>query len=117
MSPAAAYYLTDDLLLQEGPGVLYGFSYNCSANGGTLTIYDGLNAQSGRLLFTLPGWQYDANTQCFANGILFETGLYVVLDANVANATIIFEPKRSYTTLNLEALVTQLAELINQPGG
>jgi hypothetical protein len=86
--------ITNDELVTEGRGVLYGFVFDTSVDGDSISIYDGLEATSGRLLFHCTGWAIDPNAVMFGVGVPFENGLYVVLSTNVTDATLIFNPIR-----------------------
>jgi hypothetical protein len=86
--------ITDDEIVTEGRGILYGFVFDVSVDGAAISIYDGLDSTSGRLLFHCTGWASDPNSVMFGVGIPFETGLYVTLATNVSDATLLFRPIR-----------------------
>lgn len=95
MYPGGCKHITDNALVTEGPGLLNGFAWTCTGAGGTIVIYDGLDAGSGRKLFDLPGNTNTPNALEFARPVWFGVGLYVTLDANVSGITLRFDPLRS----------------------
>lgn len=112
MNNVSAVYISDDRLIQEGPGELWGFVFDCSTDGGVIAIYDGLDADSGRLLFHVEGWANDPNSVMFATPARFETGLYVVLDTNVSDASLMVRPLRSYEAPSIGDILAQLQAAI-----
>lgn len=59
--------------------------------GGDITLYEGQDAASGRLIATLTGLALVSLPFDFA-GIFCDRGLCVVVGANVTQYTVVFEP-------------------------
>ena len=107
-------YITDDELVTVGHGLLYGVFFDTSVDGDTISVYDGLDADSGRLIFHSSGWAVDPNVIPMPAPVHYENGLYVVLSTNVTDATIFFSPIRGETIENTQLLET-LRSLLIQP--
>jgi len=61
-----------------------------STTGGDITIYEGLDATSGRKIATLKGTA-NVSTPVDFGGIRCSRGLYVAVGSNVSEYTVIFE--------------------------
>jgi hypothetical protein len=85
------YNATKSELIVPGPVILWGAMQHNTVAGGIAKLYDGLDANSGREFADLLAPANQTIRYDFM-GIQFERGLYITLDANVENVTLIFDP-------------------------
>jgi hypothetical protein len=97
---AAAYRrLTADQTVSEGPTLITGYSLEASADGGVVTLYDGLDALSGAEIQTVTGLNSDNRERDFSIPVLCNNGLFVDVGANVTAFTVYFVPLRGNSPL------------------
>lgn len=87
--------LKNDQIVNEGPTLITGIALHCSADGGSVEVYDGLDVLSGVDIMTVNGWTNDTNPMMFPHPVLLNNGLFVDIGANVTDVTIFFVPLRS----------------------
>lgn len=97
---ASAYRrLTADQLVNEGPCLITGWSINASADGGIVTIYDGLDTESGTVIEQVEGLASVNNHAEQHTPILCNNGLYIDIGANVTGFTVYYIPLRGNSPL------------------
>jgi len=69
--------VTVDTLITTRPCILHGAVLLCSAVGGDVSLYEGQDADSGRLIVTLKGATTVSLPVSWVPGLLLERGLYV----------------------------------------
>ena len=62
-----------------------------STTGGDVTIYDGLDASSGRLIATIKGTANVSSILDFG-GLQLDRGLFIDIGSNVSEVTAVFDP-------------------------
>ena len=87
-------YIMKTGLVTDGKGLFLGIQFATDTDGEGVTVYDGLDIGSGRVILSTPGWQHDPNIISLPAPIPFYNGLYVVFDAGVTNATIFLSTQR-----------------------
>lgn len=87
----AWYRTTADQLAVGGPGVLHRVILLVSTTGGDVTIYDGLDASSGRLIATLKGTA-NVSLPVDFGGLQLDRGLFIDIGSNVSEVTAVFDP-------------------------
>jgi len=76
----------------EGPCTLVGVIGLTSVAGEIATLYDGLDAGSGRAVFALYGLANLSWGLCMeGRGIELSTGLYLALDTDAVEVTVIYD--------------------------
>jgi hypothetical protein len=97
---ASAYRkLTADQLVNEGPTLVTGYNLNVSTDGGDVTLYDGMDTDSGSKVITLNGLAATNDHEQFSFPVLYNNGLYVDIGANVTEFTIYYIPLRGNSPL------------------
>jgi hypothetical protein len=97
---AAAYRrLTADQQVIIGPCLITGYSLEASADGGIVTVYDGLGTLSGVVIQSITGLASNNRERDFSIPVLCNTGLYVDIGANVTALTIYYIPLRGNSPL------------------
>lgn len=86
--------VTQDSIINEGQSVVYGLKIEASVDGGDVSLYEGLDASSGRLEGTYKALQNDRKPFGFPVGIYFDRGIYVDIGSNVTAVTIYWLPLR-----------------------
>lgn len=84
-------WLTADQLVNEGRTLLCQLIVNASADGGSVTIYDGLNA-NGDLVGVFDGLAAGCNPIAFGRGVCLTRGLFVDIGSNITGVTVIYRP-------------------------
>ena len=94
MSHASSWdRVTADTEVYHGACVLRMVNIKTSAAGGDVTLYDGLDAVSGRKIITLVGKNNETNPIVFGRrGIAIENGLFVDVGSNVDEVLLVFDP-------------------------
>ena len=83
--------VTGDARVFEGSGVLFGLVLLVSTTGGDVTLYDGADAGSGRLIGTFEGIANESRPIVFGrNGILLDKGLFVDVGSNVTEVLVVY---------------------------
>jgi len=91
--------LSIDQIINEGPTLLTGFQIHASADGGIVTVYDGLDATSGVIAAHGVGWANDTNPIMFPSPVFLNNGLFVDVGANVHHVSVYFIPLRGNSPL------------------
>ncbi len=83
--------VTGDKIVNAGPMILWGIVLRVSTTGGDVTLYEGLDTESGRLIDTFEGI---ANESRPVNlfGLRLDRGLYVDVGSNVDSLLVIWDP-------------------------
>lgn len=84
-------YLTADEIVAEHPLVLRGIVLLVSTTGGDVTLYDGLEAASGRLIGRFEAIA-DTSTPIDLFGLHVEHGLFVDVGSNVTSVLVVYDP-------------------------
>jgi hypothetical protein len=85
--------LTADDIVQEGKAVLYGLVIRTSVTGGDVSIYDGLDASSGRFIDTFEGIANESRPISFGpRGIHIDRGIFVDIGSNVDSVLVLYDP-------------------------
>ena len=92
---AGAIRVSSTGVVVTGPVLFSGFVFDTNVSEDKITIYDGLDAESGDEKFNTRGWVSDNNGVFFGVAVLFERGLYVVFDDDIEDATFIVQPLHS----------------------
>ena len=91
--------ITTSTLINEGSTLLYGVSVQSVVSGiaaldfdGTVVIYEGQDATTGRVLMTLEVEPDGSLYNSFDNPVRLERGLYVSLGTHVTDVTLFWVP-------------------------
>lgn len=84
--------LTGDQLVREGPVLFGGIIARASVAGAQVAVYDGMDPTSGRLVHTYTLPITNSTNLTLHIPIAFDRGLYVDLDANVTEVTVLWIP-------------------------
>jgi hypothetical protein len=87
----ASEWVTADTRVYVGRCLFWGVILNASLAGGDISIYDGHDATSGRLIGHYDGAVNATNPVTLKKPINVYSGLYVVV-TNVVGVTVLFEP-------------------------
>jgi len=83
-------YLADDKLICQGAAYLHGVIINTSSSGGSITVYEGQDAGSGRIITTLRAFEDQTKTFNFPGAIYCQRGIYIDAVSHVDNFTVIW---------------------------
>ena len=83
--------LTKDDLVNDDKTLLYGVLLEITTDGASVILYEGNDASSGRLLFTVKGLANDTKFIWFDKPLLLERGLYVDIGSNVSAVTLFWK--------------------------
>ena len=89
MAGKGYYQSSVDAVVHQGPLVLYCVILLTSVTGGDITVYDGLDATSGRKVVRIEG-QADVSNAVELGGVILSRGLMVDVGSNVTEYTIIW---------------------------
>jgi hypothetical protein len=64
--------------VNEGKTLFFGLVFSATADGGVVTVYDGIDAVSGTVRYVLTGKHDEINQLVLDPPVLFENGLYIV---------------------------------------
>ena len=84
--------LTASAIVNEGETLLYGCLLTVTVDTSFISIYEGLDAVSGRLLANVLGLAIHSLPVKFDPPIFLDRGLYVVIGATVTEATMFWLP-------------------------
>lgn len=84
--------ITATTLINEGQSLLHSVIILASAAGGDLTVYEGLDASSGRKVATVKGAANVSSQIRFSPPLLLARGLLVVIGSSITEATITWSP-------------------------
>ena len=105
-------YIAATSLVTEGKGLFYGFTGFVSDAADTLTLYDGLDETSGRIIGHWELAEGVVNQLLLPTPIPFDNGLHAVLSANDSRLTILFEPERGFTPATVEEIAQAITDLL-----
>jgi len=84
--------MTSDGIAVEGPCILYMVGGDTTVSGDCVTVYDGLDPDTGRVILNLDCLANRFNTVNLGpEGILITRGIYVDLDDNGEEVLIVYE--------------------------
>ncbi|GAH98244.1 unnamed protein product, partial [marine sediment metagenome] len=86
-------YITADRIVNEGETLLYQILINASADGGDISVYEGLDAQSGRLVGTFVSLQNHMSSINF-HGIFLDRGLFIDVGTSITGVLVIYDTLR-----------------------
>ncbi len=84
--------VTADRRLVQGRTLLFGVVVNTSVTGGDVSLYEGQDAESGRLIGTYTGEANISNPIMFPVPLPLERGLFVDIGTSISYVTVIFQP-------------------------
>jgi len=84
-------YLTADRLIERDPVILHSTTLLASTTGGDVTVYDGHDATSGRVVNVHEGTANECNTVTYGPGILLRDGLFVDIGSSVTGFLVVWE--------------------------
>lgn len=84
--------LDADRRLSDTPAMFYGVVVLASADGGDVTIYDGLDAGSGRLVGRFEGLNNVSNPVLFPCPVPLDRGLFVDVGSNITEVLVLWRP-------------------------
>lgn len=86
--------LTADGVVNEGHTILYGLHIEASIAGGDVSVYEGLDSESGRLLGTFKENANDHDILSFPHPVYLDRGLYVDIGSNVTAVSLFWLPAK-----------------------
>lgn len=86
---------TTDQLINEGETLLHGLLLLTSVTGGDVTLYEGLDPDSGRKIWTFKGEANISQMISFPAPLWLERGLYIDVGSNVTEVTLFWTPVRN----------------------
>ena len=92
MSTCGFTRITVDTLINEGETLLYGLIPLASGGAGVVTIYEGNDPVSGKILFLVNCLDVLTFPLIFPTPIYIDRGLYINLGANIASVTVLWKP-------------------------
>jgi len=84
--------VTASRVINEGQTLLFGALILVSVTGGSISLYEGTDASSGRLIATVEGEANITHQLKFNTPLYLDRGLYVSVGSNVTEATVIWLP-------------------------
>jgi len=84
--------IKSDQIVNEGHTLLAGFIIEASADPGDVSLYEGLDASSGRYFGKFKGLTNDSKPIIFPVPVYFDRGLFVDVGSNVTGVTLIWAP-------------------------
>ena len=81
-----------DTLLTSEPAFLGGLVVLASVDGGDVTLYDGLDAGSGRLIGRFEGLANVSNPIIFPDAVPLDRGLFVDVGSNITEVLLLWRP-------------------------
>lgn len=85
--------LTGDGPVTDQPCLLHGIVFLTGSSGSPVDVYDGVDAGAGRQVARLKNQANRSHGYFFPRPLRMDVGIYVVLDANVDEVTIVWEPR------------------------
>lgn len=86
--------LTVDGIVNEGQTLLFGIHIEASTAGGDVTIYEGMDSQSGRILGVFKENLNNHEVKNIIPPVFLDRGLYVDIGSNVTAVTLFWLPVR-----------------------
>lgn len=83
-----------DGIVNEGQTLLYGIHIEASVAGGDVSLYEGLDTGSGRLLGIFKDNANNHEPKSFVPPVFLDRGLYVDIGSNVTAVTLFWLPAR-----------------------
>ena len=87
--------ITQDGIINEGQSLVFGLKIEASADGGDVSLYEGLDTGSARLEGTYKALANDRKPFSFPAPIYFDRGIFVDIGSNVTAVTIYWLPVRN----------------------
>jgi len=87
--------VTQDTLINQGNTLVFGLSIEASADGGDVSLYEGMDNLSGRLHGTYKALANDRKPFGFPAPVYFDRGVYIDIGTNVTAVTIYWLPVRN----------------------
>lgn len=85
--------LTQSGVVVSGPSLLYGITMFSTNSNKQISLYDGIDAGSGRLVFNgASGNKWTVSVQ-FNKPLRMDSGIYVTLEANVDHVLVSWEAR------------------------
>lgn len=84
--------MISDGIVNEGPTLLFGVIIEASTAGGDVSIYEGLDTSSGRLMSVLTELVTSRFPKTFPTPVYLDRGLYVDIGSNVTAVTLFWLP-------------------------
>lgn len=84
--------ITSDQIITEGTSLFFGVSIEASADGGDVSVYEGLDSSSGRLIGTFKELANVHTPQVFPYPIACDRGIYVDIGTSVTAVTVFWLP-------------------------
>lgn len=84
--------ITSSNIINEGATLLYGLLLLVSVASGDISLYEGLDASSGRLIAKIQGVAAVTLPIKFDQPLYLDRGLYVAIGSNVTETTILWMP-------------------------
>ena len=81
-----------DTIVNEGETLLYGCVILASAAGGEVQLFDGLDADSGRLISRIKGNANESIPIIFNKPLRLDRGLFVDVIASVSGILVCYDP-------------------------
>jgi len=92
-SPGIGWHrFTGDALVTTKPALLHGVVILTSTTGGDAALYEGQDADSGRIILTLEGIANTVTPVMFPRPLYCERGLYLDVGSNVTEVLVAWEP-------------------------
>jgi hypothetical protein len=85
-------YVTADQIVNQGETLLHSIILLTSAAGTGVTLYDGLDAVSGRSLGPFEGAANISFSHTFPKPLRLDRGLFVDIGTNVTGVLVVWEP-------------------------
>jgi len=87
--------LTADGIVNEGQTLLFGIHIEASTAGGDVSLYEGNDSQSGRLIGTFKDNLTNHEVKNFNVPVYLDRGLFVDIGSNVTAITVFWLPVRN----------------------
>ncbi len=89
----AIAYITSSQIINTGECNLHLIHFIGSGSGVTVSVYEGLDSSSGRLIAVLGGHATESRSVDF-KGVQCDRGIYIALGTGVTNCTVIYDTQR-----------------------
>lgn len=86
--------LASDGIVNEGPSLLFGLHIEASTAGGDVSVYEGNDSASGRLIGTFKDNLTNHEVKSFIPPLYCDRGIYVDIGSNITAVTILWLPVR-----------------------
>lgn len=85
-------YLTSDAVVTTRPCLLHSVTVRASASGGIVSLYEGRDASSGRIVDVVAGAATVSTQIVYPTPLLLARGLFVDFGSNVTSAQVSYTP-------------------------